>query len=59
VTLKVYDLLGKEVATLINEIRQPGNHFVDFNAGNLSSGVYFYRIQSGEFRDVKRMVVIK
>ncbi|MDZ4711425.1 MAG: T9SS type A sorting domain-containing protein [bacterium] len=59
VTLKVYDLLGKEVATLINEIIQPGNHFIDFNAANISSGVYFYRIQSGEFSDVKRMVVIK
>lgn len=59
VSIKVFDVLGKEVTTLVNEIKQPGSYDVEFNAANLSSGVYFYRIQSGDFRDVKRMVVIK
>ena len=59
VTLKVYDMLGKEVATLVNENLSPGKYTVKFNGSNLSSGVYFYRMESGEFRDIKRMVLIK
>ncbi len=66
VTLKVYDVLGKEVITLVNEIKSAGKHSVDFNAANFSSGVYFYRIvihsdniEAGEFVDVKKMLLIK
>lgn len=59
VTIKVYDLLGREVATLLNEQKQAGMYQVDFNAASLSSGVYFYRMQAGTFADIKRMVVIK
>lgn len=59
VKLKVYDVLGKEVMTLVNEQRPAGNYSVEFNASNLSSGAYFYRIEAGEFIDVKRMIVIK
>ena len=59
VTLKIYDVLGKEVMTLVNESRPTGNYEVEFNAGNLASGAYFYRIESGEFRDVKRMILLK
>jgi hypothetical protein len=59
VTLKIFDVLGKEVATLVNEMKQPGFHTVDFNASNLASGIYFYRIDAGEFTSVKRMVLIK
>ncbi|CAN5500702.1 hypothetical protein BH10BAC5_BH10BAC5_26920 [soil metagenome] len=59
VTLKIYDMLGKEVSTLVNEIRTAGNYSVDFNASNLASGVYFYRIESADFRDTKRMMLIK
>ncbi len=59
VTLKVYDLLGREVKTLVNEIKSPGKYLVSFDASSLSSGVYFYKISAGEFSDVKRMVLIK
>lgn len=59
VSLKVYDVLGKEVAVLVNELKQPGFHTVDFDASNLASGIYFYRIDAGEFTSVKRMILIK
>ena len=59
VSLKVYDMLGREVKTLVNEIKSPGKYIVSFDASSLSSGVYFYKISAGEFSDVKRMVLIK
>ncbi len=59
VTLKVYDVLGKEVATLVNEMKTPGNYEVDFNASQLASGAYFYRIQAGSYNAIKRMMLIK
>ena len=66
VTLKVYDVFGKEVITLVNEIKSTGEHSIDFNAVNLASGVYFYRIaihsdknDAGSFVDVKKMLLIK
>jgi len=59
VTLRVYDVLGREVSTLVNEVKQVGTYSVDFDASYLSSGVYFYRIESGEFSDIKRMILIK
>ena len=58
-TLKIYDLLGKEIAALVNEQLQPGTYEVTFDAGKLSSGVYFYRLQSDSFVDVKRMTLLK
>lgn len=59
VTIKVYDLLGKEVETLVNEVKSAGKYTVDFNGSKLSSGVYFYRIQANDFVDVKRMMLVK
>jgi hypothetical protein len=59
VTLKVYDLLGREVATLINEENNPGNYAVEFNASQLSSGIYFYKLQAGDFVETKKMILIK
>ena len=59
VTIKVYDVLGREVATLVNEEKSPGNYSVNFNASNLPSGVYFYRIQAGSYSVVKKMLMIK
>ncbi len=59
VTLKVYDLLGREVKVLVNEIKSPGNHSVTFDASSLSSGVYFYKMTAGDFSDVRRMVLVK
>ena len=59
VQLKVYDILGREVASLVNEVKQPGVYTVNFNASNYASGIYFYRIQSGDFSAVKKMVLVK
>ncbi len=60
VTLKVHDILGKEVQTLINEIQQSGTYTIDFNAGGLSSGVYFYSLQIGDtFSKTKKMLLIR
>ena len=59
VELKVYDVLGRETATLVNEVRQAGSYKVDFDASALSSGVYFYTLKSGEFTDTKKMLLIK
>ena len=59
VELKVYDVLGREAATIVNEFKQAGNYTVDFNASALASGVYFYSIKSGDFTDSKKMVLIK
>ncbi len=59
VTLKVYDVLGNEIATLVNEYKEAGVYETEFNASNLPSGVYIYRISVGEFVDVKKMIVIK
>ena len=58
-TLKVYDVLGREVSILVNEMKQAGSYSVDFDASQLSSGVYFYRLESGAFSDIKRMILIK
>ncbi len=59
VTLSVYDISGRMVAELVNEFKQKGNHSVEFNAGNLSSGTYYYRISSNGFTDVRKMLLIK
>jgi len=59
VTIKVYDLLGSEVKTLVNEEKLIGNYEVEFDASNLSSGVYFYRIQAGKFLDTKKLILLK
>ena len=59
VTLKIYDILGREIKTLANEVKTPGNYLVEFNGIEFASGVYFYRIQAGKFSQVKRMVLIK
>ena len=59
VRLLIYDALGKEVTTLINERLAPGSYEVDFDASNLPSGLYFYRIEAGEFDKIKKMIFIK
>ena len=59
VSLKVYDVLGREVVTLVNEVKEAGNYEVKFDASKLSSGIYFYSIKSGEYRAVKKMSLIK
>jgi hypothetical protein len=59
VTLKVYDITGREIANLVKEYKQAGYYTVSFNGSNFASSVYFYRIQSGDFMQVKKMVLIK
>jgi hypothetical protein len=59
VTLKIYDILGNEVATLVNEIKPAGNYEVEFDAGYLSSGVYFYSISAESFNQVKKMILLR
>ncbi len=59
VTLKVYNMLGQEVATLVNQMQNSGSYIVNFNASKLASGVYMYRIQSGDFTLTKKMELLK
>ncbi|MBI4811499.1 MAG: T9SS type A sorting domain-containing protein, partial [Ignavibacteriales bacterium] len=59
VTLKVYNVLGQEVLTLVDELQDAGYKSVTFDAGNLSSGVYYYRITAGEYSDYKKMLLIR
>ncbi|MFC2119733.1 T9SS type A sorting domain-containing protein [Bacteroidota bacterium] len=59
VTLKVYDVLGNEIATLVNEERPAGNYEVEFNANELPSSIYFYKLQAGDFIQTKKMVLLK
>jgi agmatine deiminase len=59
VKLTVYDLLGKEIATLVNEVKSAGNYEVEFNAQNLSSGIYFYSIQAGMFSQSRKMILLQ
>ena len=59
VTLKVYNSLGQEIRTLVNSNLNRGNHQVVFNAANLSSGVYFYRVEAGNFSSIKKMILMK
>jgi hypothetical protein len=59
VSLKVYDILGRQVTTLVNEEMSAGNFSRIWNAANISSGIYFYRLQAGSFMDTKKLVLLK
>ena len=59
VSLKIFDVLGNEVETLVNEVKPAGRYKVDFNAASLPSGIYFYKIKTGNFSEVKRMMLVK
>lgn len=59
VIIKVFNDLGQEVSTLVNDIKQPGTYEVNFNASTLPSGIYFYRMQSGNFVSTKKLVLLK
>jgi len=59
VTLKVFDVLGREIETLVNEYQNAGKHSMEFNASNLPSGVYFYRLQAGAFIESKKLMILK
>jgi len=59
VSLKVFDVLGREIATLVNEVRAPGVYTVRWDTSPLSSGVYFYRLRAGSYLESKRMMLMK
>jgi len=59
VSLKLYDVLGREMMTLVNGRQEAGAYNFNLNASNLSSGVYFYRLQSGNFVSTKKMMLVK
>jgi hypothetical protein len=59
VTIEIYNIIGESVKTLLNKDMPAGNHQVEFSAGDITSGVYFYRIEAGAFQDVKKMILIK
>jgi hypothetical protein len=59
VSIKIHDALGKEITTLVNEEKQPGNYEVKFYGSNLSSGVYYYQMKAGKFVETKKLILIK
>lgn len=59
VSLKVYDILGKEVAVLVNDIQTAGEHKLNFNAMSLTSGMYIYRLQAGSYIECRKMMLIR
>ncbi len=59
VTLKVYDVVGREIANLVNEFRDAGNYKFNFDASQLSSGIYFYQLRAGEFTQTKKLILMK
>lgn len=59
VEIRVYDLLGREIGLLVNDEKPAGKHLIQFNCGNLTSGVYFYSIKAGSFFDIKKFILIK
>ncbi|MEK9137640.1 MAG: T9SS type A sorting domain-containing protein, partial [Bacteroidota bacterium] len=58
-SLRVYDVLGREVATLVNEAKQPGTYTVQWDASNIPSGVYFYRLKAGEFKSTRKLLILR
>lgn len=59
VTIKVFNVLGKEIATLVNREQSAGNQEVKFDGSKLASGIYFYRMQSGSFSQTKKLIMLK
>jgi len=59
VKLKIYDLLGNEIQTLVNEEKSAGNYEVNFDAAGLASGIYFFRIKIGDFVKTKKLILLK
>jgi hypothetical protein len=59
VTIKVYDVLGREVTTLVSQELSAGNYKQQWNANRMPSGIYFYRLQSGSFTETKKLILLK
>jgi photosystem II stability/assembly factor-like uncharacterized protein len=58
-SLKIYDVLGREVATLVNEVKQPGEYTATWDAANVPSGIYFYRLTAGRYVETKKLILMK
>ena len=59
ISLKVYDVLGNEVATLVNEEKSAGTYEIEFFAENMPSGIYFYTLKAGSYSDTKKMILLR
>jgi len=59
VSIKIYDILGREIYSLLDQDKSPGTYFIDFNGNNFASGVYFYKITAANYTAVKKMILIK
>jgi hypothetical protein len=59
VKLVIYDILGKEISTLVNESLQPGSYEVTFDGSNLPSGIYFYQLRAGDYIETKKLILLK
>jgi hypothetical protein len=59
VKLQVYNSLGEELVTLVNDYKEAGNYKINFNASDLSSGIYYYRLASNSFNEIKKMILLK
>ncbi len=59
VTIKIYDISGREVSILVSELKKLGKHFVNFDGSNLSSGIYYYKMIAGDFITIRKMLLIK
>ncbi len=59
ITKNIIDITGSEIKTLVNEFRNAGGHEAEFNGADLSSGVYYYKMETGNFSEIKKMILIK
>jgi len=59
VTLKIYDVMGNEVAVLLNEEKEAGSHSIEFDASRIASGTYFYKLQAGNNIETRKMILLK
>jgi len=59
VTLKIFDILGREITTLVNESRSPGAYTAEWNGKDFASGIYFYRIEAGDYKETRKLVLQK
>ena len=59
VQVRIYDILGREISTLVNDYKQSGSYEIEWNASNYASGIYFYKIEAGDFITTKKMLLIK
>ena len=57
--MKVFDVFGNQITTLIEELKAPGNYDVEFDASNLASGIYFYQLRIGNYFESKKMILLK